>query len=68
MFVEETEMLPLSKGSSPKIPLISVDLPDPTGPANMVVVEAFSCKSILVIAGSAVSEGLAVRPLTEIVG
>lgn len=61
-------MSPLSKESSPKIALSSVDFPDPTGPANMVVVEAFSCKLISVIAGSAVGEGLAVRPVTKIAG
>ena len=66
MFIGGAEMPPLSKESSPKIALISVDFPDPTGPVSIVVVEAFSCKLILVIAGSAVGEGLAVRPVTTI--
>jgi hypothetical protein len=40
--VPEIEMSPVSKETSPNIALISVDLPDPTGPVMMVVVEAFS--------------------------
>jgi hypothetical protein len=68
MLVPEIEMSPVSKETSPNIALIRVDLPDPTGPVMMVVVEAFSWRLISVIANSAVSEGLAVRSVTTIAG
>jgi len=59
-------MSPLSKRSSPRIAFIRVDFPDPTGPVNIVVVEALSCRSMSKTAGSKVSEGRTVIPVIKI--
>jgi len=68
MFADETDMSPLSKASPPRIALINVDLPDLRRLVKIVVLEAWICRSISVIASSAVGEGLAFNPLTTIAG